>query len=490
MKSVLYAFPSKPKVLAATLTLVLAGCAITQIPLEPVQKVEVPSQWSDPSALSTPGVAQAGAPADSSKPVVLDVDWWRQFGSAELSSLVNEGQQNNFEIAAAMSRVRQAEANARIAGAPLLPDVDIASSANRALPLSGGTATTTASGMLEINYEIDFWGKNKAGLAAAEASLRANIYDRETVALTVTSGIVSTFLQVLSLRDRLEIAQQNVGNAQRVLKLVEAQSRAGAASPLDLARQRSALAGQQAALPDLMQQERDAQTALAILLGRPPQTFTVSEKGLATIQMPKIAPGLPSELLTRRPDIRRAEARLAEANANVAVARAALFPSIRLTGSTGAQSNALLSLFDGPNLLANLGASLTAPIFDAGRLNSQRDLAIAQKQELVQVYRSAVIGALSEVEKSLGAIRSLEERYRLKSQEVDQARFAFELSEIRYRVGAEDLMTVLDTQRSLSDAQNQLGQIKLLRLQATVSLYKALGGDWKDDMLEMRYGNP
>ncbi len=490
MKSVLYAFPSKPKVLAATLTLVLAGCAITQIPLEPVQKVEVPSQWSDPSALSTPGVAQAGAPADSSKPVVLDVDWWRQFGSAELSALVTEGQQNNLEIAAAVSRVHQAEANARIAGAPLLPDADIASSAYRTLPLGGGAATTTASGLLEVNYEIDFWGKNKAGLMAAEASLRANLYDRETVALTVTSGIVSTFLQVLSLRDRLEIAQQNVGNAQRVLKLVEAQSRAGAASPLDLARQRSALAGQQAALPDLMQQERDAQTALAILLGRPPQTFTVSEKGLAAIRMPQITPGMPSELLTRRPDIRRAEARLVAANANVAVARAALFPSIRLTGSTGAQSSALLSLFDGPNLLANLGASLTAPIFDSGRLNSRRDLAIAQKQELVQVYRSAVIGALSEVEKSLGAIRSLEERYRLKSQEVDQARFAFELSEIRYRVGAEDLMTVLDTQRSLSDAQNQLGQIKLLRLQATVSLYKALGGGWKDDMLEMRYGNP
>jgi len=237
-----------------------------------------------------------------------------------------------------------------------------------------------------------------------------------------------------------------------------------------------------------MQQERDAQTALAILLGRPPQTFTVSEKGLEAIRMPQITPGMPSALLTRRPDIRRAEARLAAANANVAVARAALFPSISLTGNTGAQSSALLSLFDGPNLLATLGASLTIPIFDSGRLSSQRDLAVAQKQELVQVYRSTVITALSEVEKALGAIRSLEERYRLKSQEVDQARFAFELSEIRYRVGAEDLMTVIDTQRTLSDAQTQLGLIKLQRLQATVSLYKALGGGWQDDILQMRYG--
>lgn len=461
-----YRTQPRPVAIALAIALLLSGCAATQVDIEPLPAVELPQQWS------------AAPDQEQLRP---DVSWWKHFGSSELSMLVDEGQRNNFEIAAAVSRVHQAEALARIAGAPLLPSADISLSGDRGLPLSGGTATTSASGMLDISYEIDFWGKNRAGLVAAEASLRANVYDRETVALTVTSGIVSTYLQVLSLRDRLAIATQNVGNAERVLKLVEAQSRAGAASPLDLARQRSAVAGQKAAIPDLKQQERDAQVALAILLGRPPQTFSVSEHGLAEIQMPKIAPGMPSELLARRPDIRRAEARLSEANANVAVARAALFPSIRLTGSTGAQSNALLSLFNGPNLLANLGASLTAPIFDAGRLANQRDLAIAQKQELVQVYRSVVVTALSDVEKTLGSIGSLEERYRLKSTEVEQARFAFELSEIRYRVGAEDLMTVLDTQRNLSEAQNQLGQIKLQRLQATVSLYKALGGGWLDD---------
>ena len=475
----------KPTTIAALICL-LAGCAAPALDIEPVQKVAVPSQWSDPAAqtladaLHTKQDGKTEPAQDEQR--LLDNDWWQQFGSSELSALVMQGRQYNFEIAAAISRVRQAELKARIAGAPLLPNADISTSVNRSIPVSSGSASTSASGMLEINYEVDFWGKNRANMLAAEASLRANVYDRETVALTVTSGIVSTFLQVLSLRDRLEIARQNAANAERVLKLVQAQSRAGAASPLDLARQRSTLAGLQAAIADLMQQERDAQTALAILLGRPPQQFSVHEKGLATIQMPKITAGLPSALLIRRPDIRYAEARLLEANANVAVARAALFPSIRLTGSSGAQSNALLTLFDGPNLLLNLGTSLTAPIFDAGRLKNQRELAQAKQQELVQLYRSAVVTALSEVEKSLGAIRSLEERYRLKKQEVDQAGFAFELSEIRYRVGAEDLMTVLDTQRSLSDAQTQLGQIKLQRLQATVSLYKALGGGWKDEV--------
>jgi outer membrane protein TolC len=192
--------------------------------------------------------------------------------------LVQEGQRNNYEIAAAFSRIKQAEAQARIAGAPLLPNVGLNAGANREMPISGGTPTNSANASLQISYEIDFWGKNRAGVEAAEATLRANRYDRETVALTVTSGIVSTYLQVLSLRDRLEIARQNVNNAERVLRLVEAQSRAGSASPLDLARQRSALANQRQLIPDLQQQEQDAQTALAILLGRPPQNFKVEGK--------------------------------------------------------------------------------------------------------------------------------------------------------------------------------------------------------------------
>ena len=148
----------------------------------------------------------------------------------------------------------------------------------------------------------------------------------------------------------------------------------------------------------------------------------------------------------------------------------------------------MLSLFNGPNLFANLGTSLIAPIFDGGNLRNQQALAEAQKEELVQVYRQRVITSLSEVEKALGAIRSLEERYRLKVNEVDQARFAFELAEIRYRAGAEDLLVVLDTQRTLSEAQNQLGQIKLQRLQATVSLYKALGGGWQDKQVPAEPG--
>jgi multidrug efflux system outer membrane protein len=457
----------KPALIAGAVLVFLSGCAATQVEIESLPEVALPDHWS---------VKQAQAPNGKA----IDANWWTHFGSDELTTLVNEGNQNNLEIAAAMSRVQQAQAQALIAGVPLIPTVGLGVNTGQDIPIGAGAATTSASGMLQIGYEVDFWGKNKAALESAKATLRANLYDRETVALTVTTGIVSTYLQVLSLRDRLKIAKQNVANAERVLKLVEAQNRAGAASPLDLARQRSAVAGQKASIPDLEQQANEALIALAILLGKPPQQFTVNETGLSGIEMPAIAAGLPSELLSRRPDIRRSEARLMAANANVAAARAALFPSITLTGSAGAQSNALLSLFNGPTLLANISSSLLVPIFDAGKRKNERALAEAQKEELVYMYRSAVIGALSEVDKALGNIRSLEERYRLKSTEVEQAKAAFNLSEIRYRVGVEDLLILLDTQRTLSNAENELGLIKLQRLQATVTLYKALGGGWRD----------
>ncbi|MHA4866070.1 efflux transporter outer membrane subunit [Duganella sp. PWIR1] len=445
---------------------VLAGCTHTKPVAEALPTVELPAGWS-----------QAGKPGSQEWP---DTYWWQRFGSDELNQLVREGQDSNLELAAAMSRMRQASAQARIAGVTLLPSVDAYAGASRDLPLGGNrNANVSTSGQLQVSYELDFWGKNAASVAAAEASLRANFYDRQTVALTVTSGIVSTYLQLLSLHDRLDVARENAKTAEHVLSLVEAQSSVGAATSVDLARQRSAVASQHATIPALQQQEREAQSALAILLGRSPQTFKISDSGLGTISLPEVTAGMPSELLSRRPDIRHSEAVLAAASANVEVARAALFPSIRLTGSAGTQSSALLSLLNAQNVFANVGASLVAPIFDGGRLRTERDLAIEQKQELVQTYRSTVLSALAEVDTVLGQINSLDEQRRLKEVELEQSRLAFNLSEIRYKAGAEDLMTVLDTQRSLSDVQNELGILKLKRLQATVSLYKALGGGWQ-----------
>ena len=442
---------------------VLTGCASRAPVVEAPPKVDLPAGWM------VAGTGNAAWP---------DKNWWRRFGSDELTRLVDEGESSNLELAGAFARLKQAEAGARIAGVALLPMLNFSSSSSRSAPLGNGSGSTYVDSGLQVSYEVDFWGKNKARVASAEASLEANQFDRQTVALMVTSGIVSTYLQVLSLHDRLAVARGHVANAEQVLTLVEVQKRAGAASTLDLARQRSAVAQRKAGIPDLLQQAREAQAALAILLGKTPQTFSVGDVGLDTITLPDVTPGLPSELLARRPDIGRAEANLAAANADVAVARANLFPSINLTGSTGAQSSALVSLLNAPNLFANVGASLFAPIFDGGRLKQEQARAIARKQELIQAYRATVMAALSEVDTALGQIRSLDDQQRLKTAELETARQAYDLSQIRYKLGAEDFTTVLDTQRALSDVQNDMGMLKLRRLQATVSLYKALGGGW------------
>jgi multidrug efflux system outer membrane protein len=462
-------FPRKAALAAAIALLAtgLSGCATKVALPEAPPAVDVPLAWTNSAKR---GMADR-----------IDADWWKRFGSAELTGLVAAGQVGNLDLGAARARVRQAEAQARIAGVQLLPTVDLSSGASRDVPLGSGAGSTSANVWLSTAYEVDFWGKNDASVKSADASLKANRYDRQTVALTTTSAIVSVYLQALSLNDRLDIAREHVDNAEKVLVLVQAQLEAGSASTLDLARQRSAVAGLKAAIPDLQQQQREALSALAILLGRQPQTFDIDNHGLDSVVLPDVTPGLPSELLSRRPDILRAEAVLDAANADVFAARAALFPRIRLTSAAGAQSNALLALFNGPNLLATVGASLITPIFDGGRLKSERDLAIARKQELVQVYRATVVAALSEVDNVLGLIRTIDEQRRLKSMELEQARIANDLSQIRYKVGAEDLMTVLDTQRTMSDVQNDLGLLKLKRLHATVSLFKALGGGWRDE---------
>jgi NodT family efflux transporter outer membrane factor (OMF) lipoprotein len=455
-----------PITLSLLLCAVLAGCASRTPIAEAPPKVDLPPAWA------VAGTSDAAWP---------DKNWWQRFRSDELTRLVDEGQSSNLELAGALARLKQAEAGARIAGVALLPTASVYSSSSRSAALNNGTGSTYVDSGLQVSYEVDFWGKNKARQESAEASLDANRFDRQTVALTVTSGIVSTYLQVLSLHDRLAVARGHVANAEQVLKLVEVQQRAGSASTLDLARQRSAVAQRKAGIPDLQQQAREAQSALAILLGKTPQTFSVDDKGLDTISLPDVSPGLPSELLARRPDIGRAEANLAAANADVTVARANLFPSINLTGSTGAQSSALVSLLNAPNLFANVGASLFAPIFDGGRLKQEQARAIARKQELVQAYRATVMAALSEVDTALGQIRSLDDQQRLKTAELETARQAYDLSQIRYKLGAEDFTVVLDTQRALSDVQNDMGMLKLRRLQATVSLYKALGGGWTND---------
>jgi multidrug efflux system outer membrane protein len=425
-----------------------------------------------PLAYAETAAADAAAPAR---------DWWAAFGSLELSSLVAAALAANPDMAIAAEHVRQAEAQVRIAGSSLFPVVNLgAGSSRRETRVDRGTWQTddASNATLTASYELDLWGKNAAGVRSARAALAASRFDGETVRLTLVAGVATAYFQVLSLRERLVIARENLAIAERVFKVVDSRVRYGANSELDLARQLAAVLAQRAAIPPLELQERQTLFALAILLGRQPEAFDAAATNVSAVLVPRIAPGIPAELLVRRPDVASAEAQLAAANANVIVARAALLPSISLTGSAGLASDVLLNFLSAPTAAWSLGAALLQPIFDGGRLRAQVDVAASRERELVENYRKFILAALADVESALAAGGRSSDQEALQAQVLVQARRALELAEIRYRAGADDLLTVLDAQRTLFQAVDQLAQIRLSRLQASIGLFKALGGGW------------
>jgi outer membrane protein, multidrug efflux system len=445
--------------------MLLGACAITGSAPAPAPGM--------PQAYTEPAAPDAAVPAR---------DWWGAFGSQELSSLVAAALAANPDLAIAAERVRQAEAQVRIAGSTLFPALNFsAATASRETRPQGGrwSGDNSSSAALSASYEIDLWGRNASGVRAAESSLRASRFDQETVRLTLVAGVASAYFQVLSLRGRLAIARENLAIAERVFKVVDARARNGAVSPLDLARQQAAVLAQRAAIPPLELQERQTLFALAILLGRQPEGFDAAASTVSAVLVPRIAPGIPAALLVRRPDLASAEAQLAAANANVAAARAALLPSISLTGSAGLASDVLLNFLSAPTAALAIGASLLQPIFDGGRLRAQLDVVASRERELVENYRKAVLAALADVESALAAGGRTAEQELLQEKVVEQARLALRLAEIRYREGADDLLTALDAQRTLFQAEDQLAQIRLSRLQASIGLFKALGGAWK-----------
>jgi outer membrane protein, multidrug efflux system len=450
-------------------TLALCACATSRNPPRGLHEgaPAMPAAWIEA------GAADAAAPAP---------DWWRSFGSADLSGLIDAALRASPDMAIAAEHVRQAEAQVRIAGSTLFPALNASAGTGRqeTRPQRGGwSGDNSSSAALSASYEIDLWGKNASGVRAAESSLLATRFDQETVRLTLVAGVASAYFQVLSLRARLVIARENLEIAERVFKVVDARARYGAVSALDVARQQAAVLAQRAAIPPLELQERQTLYALAILLGRQPEEFDPAASTVSAVLVPRIAPGIPAALLVRRPDLASAEAQLAAANANVAAARAALLPSISLTGSAGLASNVLLNFLSAPTAAVAIGASLLQPIFDGGRLRAQVDLAASRERELIENYRRFILAALADVESALAAgSRSVDQEV-LQRQVLVQARLALKLAEVRYRGGADDLLTVLDAQRTLFQAEDQLAQIRLARLQASVGLFKALGGGWK-----------
>lgn len=439
----------------------LAGCFLSD---EPV-----------PAAIDIPKAYRYGPRnADAALPSPV---WWRGFRSRELTDLIEEALTSNLDIAAAVARIVQADAESRKVGAALLPAVDLAGEASRRR--SGGLENTTYRAALSASYEIDFWGKNRALLRAAEQGAVASRFDREVVALTTVTAVANSYFQVMAAYDRLRVARNNLAAAERIYRLIQERFNVGTASALDTAQQESVVNSQRAAIPLLEQELRQTIIALAVLVGRPPENFVIRAGSLQRFSVPRVTPGLPSDLIAQRPDIREAEAQLAAANASVYAARAAFLPSIKLTGDGGYASSALKTLLRPESAVFNLAAGLTQPLLDGQKLQGELDLQRGKQDELLQLYRKAIINGFADVEKALVAVRQTAERERLQREVVRSTRQAFEISETRLREGTVDLITVLNTQLALFLAEDAQIQARLGRLQAVVGLFQALGGGWQ-----------
>jgi NodT family efflux transporter outer membrane factor (OMF) lipoprotein len=411
-------------------------------------------------------------------------DWYAEFGSHELNALIALAARSNSDMAAAQARIRQADARARAAGAALLPQLDAVGNAsyNAGHSADGTAHETDWSALLSTSYELDFWGKNRESQRAASLLAAASRADRDTIQLTAFAGIADTYFEVLALRERLSIAQANLESSRGLLQAVQARYDAGVAGPVELASQKAAVAADELAVPILQQRESEARGALALLAGSAPENFSVDATQLEGLTEPIIAPGLPSELLQRRPDIFVAEADLLAAHADLQAARAALFPSLKLTATAGVQNpamNAAVITLTGTGYGLVLGANLVQTIFDDGRLRAQREEAAGREEELLASYRSAILHAFLDVENALGAFQYLQIQRQSQEDALTQSERAFNGAELRYRAGSGDFLSVLVAQRAAHAARERWVEYKLARLRALVGLCKALGGGWQ-----------
>ena len=402
-----------------------------------------------------------------------DSAWWSDYGSAELDRLVSEAHAANTDIAMALGRVEQARGRARSAGALLLPAVQLEGSATR----SDGAASVVTErwgGQLTASYEVDLWGRYRAGRDAARFALLASRFDHDATRLMITGEVVRNYAALMTVRERQAISRLNLDAARRLLARVEAMDRVGLALAGDLAAQRALVAGEEADLATLGQAEGELVAALALLVGRQAQGFTVAGQGLAAIaREPKVVPGLSSDLLLRRPDIASAEAALASASADVRAARAAMLPSITLTAARGVEGGS------GPSsAFYNLLAGLTQPILDHGRLAGERDTARGLRSEREAAYRKAVLQAFSEVERDLTAVASLGQAVAALERQVSEATRASAAADARYRAGVDEIIGSLDAQRTLYAARDRLAQARGNRLASMISLQQVLGGGW------------
>jgi outer membrane protein, multidrug efflux system len=472
------------KYIAIVSAIFVTGCTVGPNYKEP-QVQQVPAEYGQ-LATTQPAATQ---PAATTQPIAAA--WWTSFNDDMLNRLILDARQSNLDLRTAEARVREARAARGIVTADYWPDIDAVGSYSRSRPSKTiGNLGSFAVGEQDLwqagfdaTWEIDVFGRVRRGVQAADADIQAAVADRNDVLLTLLGEVARNYVELRGFQRQVAIAQNNVKSQQETLDLTRVRLNAGLGTDLAVAQTEAIVAATQSQIPAFQTLAQQAIHRLSVLTGKAPAALQAQLDPIQPVPAPppEIPAGVPSELLRRRPDIRRAERQLAAATARVGVATADLFPRFTLTGSLGVESNKFSNLGDSDSTFWSIGPGVRFPIFNRGRLKSAVAVENARTEQAVSTYEQTVLRSLEEVENALVAYRKEFVRRESLSRAVASSQRSVQLSQQLYQRGLTDFLNVLDAQRALYQNEDLLVQSESNVSANAVALFKALGGGWEVD---------
>jgi outer membrane protein, multidrug efflux system len=462
--------------------MLLAGCMVGPNYHRP--PLDVPSEYRE-------AVQKASASADA--PSVGDQGWWEVYSDPDLQALLTTAIKNNYDVKIAVARIDQAQAQLGSTRMYFLPQVTVDAAAGRTktsqYALLPGASRTNNEAQVQIlaSYQLDLWGQLRRMSEAARANLLASRYAARAVNVTLVATVANSYFQLISLDSQLEITRRTVVAREKFVELTHAQHDRGYATGLDVATAEAQLAAAQATVPDLERQITQTEDQISVLLGNNPGPVVRKRYGDSVPEAPPLPPtGLPSQLLERRPDVAQAEQGLIAANAEIGVAKAALFPNISLTGSNGSLSVPFNNLFTAPAAEWSVGVGLVQPLLSVQSNLYQVELADARKREALFQYQKTVQSAFQDVADALVAYRTYGDQVREQAIQVDALRRARVIALARYKIGYASYFDVIEADRDLFAAELALAQAYESNLGALVHLYSSLGGGWQQRAVDPR----
>lgn len=465
-------------VLAAAAALSLAGCMVGPDYVRP--SVDVPAAYKE---------VEGWKPAEP-RDAIPRGNWWQIYGDPQLNALAERIDASNQNVRAAEAGVRQAQALLAQARAGLFPVVSAGASATRSQSPSLSNQPSFATGavnnynlVLNASWELDLWGRVRRGVEAGEANWQASAADLESVRLSAHATLAQTYFALRITDAQRNLLQETVAAYQRTLDLTRNRYAAGVAAKVDVVQAEVQVKSTQAQFVDLGVDRAQLEHAIAVLVGEPASTFSIAPAPVVA-SMPVIPPGVPSELLERRPDIAAAERSVAAANAQIGVAQAAFYPTLTLSAAGGFRSTSFADWLTTPSRFWSLGAGLAQTIFDGGLRRGVSDQAIAVYDGEVALYRQTVLTGFQEVEDNLATLRILEEEARLQDEAVQGARQSVELTTNQYKVGIVSYLNVIAAQTIALNNERTAVNVHGRRLAASVGLVRAVGGGWNAEALQ------